>query len=69
MKEYKVKPSTFNAIIAHLMWLSRTTLDKDRLLNDAEYLETARLILDRLHECGLAFDYVKAEEVWIKQRA
>lgn len=56
--------ATLEAIIAHLMWISRNTLDFDRLLTNDEYLEVGRAILDRI-----PIDYNDAEQKYLDKQA
>ena len=65
MRSLKISNGAFSDIVAELMWISRETLDRDRLLTDEEYLEKARRILDRL---GVPCDYLKAEAAYIKKQ-
>ena len=64
MKDARVSNAVFRDIIAQLMWISRNTLDLDRLLDDDEYLEAARKILDYLGK-----DYVVAEAEYLKRKS
>ncbi len=64
MRTLKINKKVFSDIIAELMWVSRKTLDRDRLLTHDEYLEKARRIFDRM---GTPVDYLDAEEAYIKQ--
>ena len=59
----KIKQTTLEALIARLMWISRETLDLDRLLVDEEYLEAARAILD-----DLGADYNDAERKYKERK-
>lgn len=53
----------FSDVIAELMWISRETLDLDRLLVPNEYLEKARRIFDHM---GIPVDYLDAEEAYLR---
>lgn len=64
LKSIKISNLAFSGIIAELMWISRETLDRDRLLNDDEYLEKVRRIFDRM---GFPIDYLEAEKVYIEK--
>ena len=64
MKSIKISNKAFSDIIAELMWVSRETLDRDRLLTHDEYLESVRMIFGRM---GIPVDYLDAEEAYIKQ--
>lgn len=66
MRSFKISNRAFRDIIAELMWVSRETLDRDRLLEDDEYLEKVRRIFDRM---GVPIDYLDAEEAYIKSKA
>ena len=64
VRSIKITNKAFSDIIAELMWVSRKTLDRDRLLAHDEYLEKVRRIFDRM---GIPVDYLDAEEAYIKQ--
>ncbi len=64
MRNLKISNRAFSDIIAELMWVSRETLDQDRLLDHDEYLEKVRRIFDRM---GVPVDYLEAEEAYIRR--
>lgn len=66
IRGFKISNTAFRDIIAELMWVSRETLDRDRLLDGDEYLEKARRIFGRM---GVPIDYLEAEEAYKKRCA
>ena len=64
MRTLKISNRVFSDVIAELMWISRETLDRDRLLEDDEYLEKIRRIFDRM---GIPVDYLEAEQAYIRK--
>ena len=53
----KVSKRELRDIMTHLMWMGRDSFDKGDYLDDDEYLEFAKKILD-----VLAMDYTDAEK-------